>query len=123
MMNTILLIKPLLKRAQPEKYALPGLMVLFWMVLPVLLRKLDATVGTIDQSIWLLVLLALICFLLLLGFCWWLLGRFWSALGLPQFQEMVSQFNDLVLWQQLGFYYASFALLLLAGVGCLAAIC
>lgn len=122
-MNTILLNKPLYKRTPLEIYLLQALLFLFWLVLPVLLRNADATVGSIDQSIWLLILLALICFLLMLGFCWWLLARFWRAMGLPRFNDMVSHFKDLALWQQLGFYYAAFAVLLLAGVGCLAAIC
>lgn len=38
-------------------------------------------------------------------------------------QNIHSQFNTLMLWQQLSFYWASFGLLLLAASICLAAIC
>jgi hypothetical protein len=94
-----------------------------WCFAPPLLRGIDETAGNIDQSIWLLILLSLISFLLVAGLCWWLLQRFWSMSGLPSFTKMVSQFNNLALWQQLSFYWASFALLLLAASVCLSAIC
>jgi hypothetical protein len=41
---------------------------------------------------------------------------------LPTLGYMVSQFKQLLLWQQLGFYWASFALLLWAAVGVLSAV-
>ena len=105
----------------------PALLFIFllltWFFLPGLLRQLDETAGSVDQSIWLLVLLSLIGFLLICGLCWWLLRYFWMVLELPSIKKMVSQFKFLPLWQQLSFYYASFALLLLAAMGCLIAIC
>ncbi|TCD02719.1 hypothetical protein [Pedobacter psychroterrae] len=96
---------------------------LLWPLAQDIVLSIDPTSGYVDRSILILVLLALICFLGMIGLCWWLLKRFWMALGLPELGGMVLQFNELLLWQQLGFYCASFALLLLAGVGCLAAMC
>ena len=94
-----------------------------WCFAPPWLRLFDETAGNIDQSIWLLVLLSLISFLLVAGLCWWLLQQIWKMIGLPSLSDMVSQFNTLLLWQQLSFYWASFALLLLAASVCLSAIC
>ena len=94
-----------------------------WPLIQGLVQHLDLTAGYVDPSILVLVVLSLICFLGMIGLSWWLVKRFWMALGLPCLGGMVLQFNELFLWQQLGFYFASFALLLLAGVGCLAAIC
>ncbi|MNY70658.1 hypothetical protein D3C86_2088380 [compost metagenome] len=48
--------------------------------------------------------------------------QFWISMGLPALGNMVSQYKELTVWQQLGFYWASFALLLLAAVGVLSAI-
>ena len=94
-----------------------------WFTGPLVLRNIDGTAGSVDQGIWLLVILSLISFMLVAGLCWWLLQRFWLMAGLPAFSLMVSQFKTLPLWQQLGFYWASFALLLLAASICLSAIC
>lgn len=104
------------------KYLMFGLLILFWFTAPKLIQMNDNTAGHIDPSIWLLILLALICFLMLLTLCWWLLKHFWMMLNLPPLGLMVSQFKFLELWKQLGFYFACFALLLLAGVACLAAV-
>jgi len=123
-----------MKSLSLNKPAAPGLeilkvlmlfvvLVLAWPLAQDTILSLDPTSGYVDRSILILVLLALICFLSVIGLCWWLLKRFWIAWGLPEFGGMVLQFNELLLWQQLGFYFASFALLLLAAVGCLAAIC
>ncbi|WP_442591538.1 hypothetical protein ACSBL2_09945 [Pedobacter sp. AW31-3R] len=98
-------------------------LLLMWFFVPMLLNRIDATIGNVDQSIWLLVLLSMISFLMVCGLCWWLLQQFWLVLQLPPIEQMVSQFNSLLLWQQLSFYYASFALLLVAALGCLIAIC
>ena len=99
------------------------ILALAWPVLQEVVLSIDPTSGYVDRSILVLLLLALICFLGMIGLSWWLLKRFWMALGLPSLGGMVLQFNGLLLWQQLGFYFAAFALLLLAGIGCLAAIC
>jgi len=79
--------------------------------------------GWIDPVIWPLILLSLVCFLGLVGLCWLLMRWFWGMMGLPGFGSMVLQFKSMELWMQLGFYWASFALLVLAAVGCLSAIC
>jgi len=98
-------------------------LLVLWCFAPPWLRLFDETAGSIDQSIWLLILLSLISFLLIVSLCWWLLQRFWETAGLPSFSKMVSQFNTLLLWQQLSFYWLSFALLLLVASVCLNAIC
>jgi len=99
-----------------------GFLLLIWFTAPKIMQFEDSNTGYIDPSIWLLVLLALISFLILLPLCWWLLQRFWMVIGLPALGLMVSQFKLLKLWQQLGFYFACFALLLLTGLGCLAVV-
>ena len=76
----------------------------------------------INQSVPILIVLGLISFLVLVHLCWWLLHRFWLGIGLPALGSMVLQFSSLELWKQLGFFWLSFALLLLTGLGCLAAI-
>lgn len=110
------------KPANYKAFLLLGLMILLW---PMLQRLIGANpaIGSIDPNIWLLVLLSLICFLLVTGLCWWLLQQFWISLGLPATREMVLSFKKMELWKQLGFFWLSFALLLLTGVLCLTAIC
>ncbi|MNL58094.1 hypothetical protein D3C87_1817040 [compost metagenome] len=76
----------------------------------------------INQSIPLMVVLSLITFLLLLELSWWLLQRFWMRVGLPGMDKMVLQFEDLQVWQKLVFLWASFALVLLVGLGCIMAV-
>lgn len=98
-------------------------LLLTWCFSPLWLHQIDQTAGNIDQSIWLLIILSLISFLLLTALSWWLIQRFWLLAGLPSLSTMVSHFNTLLLWQQLGYYWASFALLLFAAVACLGAIC
>ncbi|MBB5438826.1 hypothetical protein HDC92_002507 [Pedobacter sp. AK017] len=112
--------QPVVKNTEPYLVAL--IMLLLWFTAPKLMVLGDGEMGHIDPSIWLLVLLAIISFLLILGLCWWLLKRFWMVMGLPGLGSMVLQFNSLQLWQQLGFWLASFALLLLAAIGALVAI-
>jgi hypothetical protein len=114
-------IKALLKGI--DTFAVFLLLLATWFFAPGWLRQVDGTVGSIDQSIWLLVVLSLISFMLITALCWWLLKRFWLVSGLPPIGTMVSQFNTLKLWQQLGLYLLSFALLLLAALGSLVAIC
>jgi hypothetical protein len=98
-------------------------LLLLWCFAPPLLQRIDQTVGNVDQSIWLLILLSLISFLLICAICWWLLKHCWQMIGLPKINMMVSQFKTLAIWQQLSFLWGSFALLLLAAMGCLVAIC
>nr|WP_199082726.1 hypothetical protein [Pedobacter sp. ASV19] len=106
-----------------KEYHLLGCLSITWLLWPRLLGGNDPQAGYVDQSILGQMILAIIGFLLLLALCWWLLGRFWRGLGLPDMEFMVSQFKRLRTWQQLSFYMGLFALLLLAGVACLAAIC
>ena len=106
-----------------DTFAVFMLLLATWFFAPGWLRQVDGTVGSVDQSIWLLVVLSLISFMLITALCWWLLKRFWLVSGLPPIGTMVLQFNTLQLWQQLGLYLLSFALLLLAALGSLVAIC
>ncbi|MNL31880.1 hypothetical protein D3C87_1536950 [compost metagenome] len=105
-----------------EQYLLLAIGLLLWFTAPKLMRFADQTTGTIDQSIWLLVLLAVISFMLMVGLCWWLLKRAWISLGLPELRVLIMDFKQMELWQQLSFWLASFALLLLAGIGALVAV-
>lgn len=117
---------PLFK-LRPFKWAEPiaifFILLSIWTFSPVLLRFADDTVGNIDQSIWLLIVLSLMSFLLITGLSWWILQRFWFMSGLPSILSMVSQFNTLLLWQQISFFLASFALLLMSSTGVLIALC
>jgi len=112
-----LLSSPLLKNI-----LLSIILLLSWFTLPGLLRQAEPGAGLLDAGIWQLLLLSLICFATILSGAWWLLYRLWHEIGLTDFAQMVSQFNRLTLWQRLRIYWASFALLLLAAVACLAAI-
>lgn len=76
----------------------------------------------INQSVPIMIVIALITFLILLYLCYWLLERFWQRTGLPGIEIMVLQFKKLNGWVQLGFYWLCFALLILAGLGCLAVV-
>ncbi len=100
-----------------EPYLMAMVLVMVWFTLQKVMLYNDSTAGQIDQSIWLLVLLAIISFLLMLGLCYWLMQRFWLRMGLPDLGDMVLQFSSLVLWQQLKFALALFALLLSAAIG------
>lgn len=103
-------------------YLLLVMLLAVWPIAQYVIMSADATIGFIDPNIWLLILLSLICFMIVTGLCWWLLQRFWMSMGLPAIGNMVLQFKDLLAWQQLGFYFASFVCLLLAAVGVLTAI-
>lgn len=98
------------------------ILVLMWPMVQQQLFRFDATVGYVDPSIMVLVVISLICFLLVLGLCWWLLQRFLLVFGLPGFGSLVLRFNELKVCVQLGFYFGVYALLLLAGVGCFVAV-
>ncbi|WP_090784677.1 hypothetical protein [Pedobacter sp. ok626] len=121
-MNTLKISKDDVSGRNYTPYLLFGVLLLTWPLLQGLIMSWDPTMGFIDPNIWLLILMSLICFLMVTGLSWWLLQRFWMRLGLPLLTEMVLSFKKLGLWQQLGFYWASFALLLLAAVGVLTAI-
>jgi len=111
------------KRFSQVGYLVFGGLLMLWLLMPGAIRQFDPASGGVDPAIWLLILLSLLAFFMLAAWCWWLLHRFWESLGLPRIELMVLQFKSLELWQQLGFYWLSFALLLLASVMCLAAIC
>jgi hypothetical protein len=98
-------------------------LLLLWILIPEFIDKADETTQIIVSNILPLILISLITFMIVSALCWWLLHRYWMALGLPNFKLMVSQFKTLSTWQQLNFYWFSFALLLLAALGCLSSIC
>jgi hypothetical protein len=98
------------------------ILVLMWPMVQQQLFKFDRTVGYVDPSILVLILIGLICFLGLIGLCWWLFQRFLLVYELPGIGSLVLRFNELRLWVQLGFYFACYALLLLTAVGCLVAV-
>jgi hypothetical protein len=98
------------------------ILVLLWPLIQTLLSRIDPTIGYVDPSIAMMVMLGLICFIGIVGLSGWLLQKAIISLGLPVIGNMVSQFNTMAIWHQVGFYYVSYALLLLAGVGCLVAV-
>jgi hypothetical protein len=123
-MKTLFIKSPQLNaiglRIQPLVLA-AGLLFI-WFYLPPVLRYLTPTAALIDAGIWQVLLLAVICHLVLLFGSWWLLAHVWQKLGLTPLNLMVSHFNALSLWQRLRFYWASFALVVLAGIACLIAL-
>ncbi|WP_316770981.1 hypothetical protein [Pedobacter frigiditerrae] len=97
-------------------------LILIWITLPKLLAHWQPNVGLLDAGIWQLILLSTVSFMGMVALCWWLLNHYWQNLGLPALKNLVSQFKTLTSWQQIGFYWASFALLLLTAMGCLVAV-
>lgn len=85
-------------------------------------QEMDPTMGLLDAGIWQLLLLSILSFLILSLLSWWILQKAWTGLGLPKMNTMVSQFKTLTTCQQFAFYWASFALLLLAAVLSLVAV-
>jgi hypothetical protein len=110
------------ERSAPYTGLLLGLAVLLWPLVQRVLQFNYPDAGTLDPNIWLLIILSIATFLIIIIMAWWLMQHYWLAFGLPEMESMVLQFNRLELWQQLKFYYAFFALLLLVAVGCLMAV-
>ena len=98
------------------------ILVLAWPIIQTLFFSQDQSIGYLDPSIVILIILSFICFITIVGLCGWLFNIAIKAAGMPEFKFIISQFNTISVWQQLGFYYAFYALLLLAGVGCLVAV-
>jgi hypothetical protein len=98
------------------------ILLLVWSVGPRLLQGFDATTGSVDQSIWLLVVLGLINFLIIINLSWWLFKYSWQLVGFPSIHSIVSLYDLLSPWQQLSFLLGSFALVLLAALGSLNAV-
>ncbi|UKT63260.1 hypothetical protein [Pedobacter mucosus] len=121
-MKTLQLNKVIAFPIGQQQFLFIFLITLIWFYLPSAIRFFEPTAGLLDMGIWQLILLSMICFISLLSISWWLLHHFWLSLELPNIHFMVSHFKNLTSWQQLGFYWASFALLVLAGVGTLAAV-
>ncbi|WP_316797688.1 hypothetical protein [Pedobacter frigidisoli] len=123
-MKTLLLCLQYWDKLQRLFYTLIILLVLAlaWQLLPFILSLGDATVGLVDAGIWQLAFFSLICWFCLLLLSLGLLSYLRKQFALPSVYFMVSQFKNLPSWQQLSFYYACFALLLLSAVGCLAAV-
>ncbi|MHA4894132.1 hypothetical protein ACXZ1K_05215 [Pedobacter sp. PWIIR3] len=123
-------MKLLLDRLHQSRYWVLFKIILYMMnicflcwLLPHYNLGLDPTAGYIDPTIWMLILLSLLCVPVVIGISALLLSHLWRLIGLPAPRNMVSQFNTLPPWQKLKLLYASYALLALVGVGCLIAIC
>ncbi|MCD0489706.1 hypothetical protein LPB86_15800 [Pedobacter sp. MC2016-14] len=104
-------------------WMMPFMVFLTWLVTrnSMLVNNPQALVGEGDT--WLYMLQSMLAFFTVVPLCWWFLQRFWKELGLMPLTGLIIHFNDMELWQKLGFYFASFAVLLLSAVGCLIAIC
>lgn len=104
--------------------ALLIIMVLLWPFTQQMVFSFDETAAYLNPgNMVLLVLMSLITFIVIVALSGWLLQRFLAAQRLPGLGIMVLQFKKLELWQQLGFYWASFALLLLGAAITVMAIC
>ncbi|WP_316831928.1 hypothetical protein [Pedobacter aquatilis] len=122
-MKTFGLVSFIREKQQPAFFSFGvGLLLLFYPSLGRLLRYFDPTAALPDAGIWQLILLGFICFLSFTCLCWQLLEQIAKHFGLKSLYLVTLQFNDLSTWQQLGFYWASFALLFLGAIACLAAV-
>ncbi len=100
------------------------ILALLWPFAQQMVFNSDETAGYIDPgSMVQLLLMSLITFIVIVVLSGWLFKRFLAAQNLPGMGIMVLQFRKLELWQQLGFYWASFALLLLAAAMSVMAVC
>ncbi|MBB5436506.1 hypothetical protein HDC92_000170 [Pedobacter sp. AK017] len=104
-----------------KEHHLVIVLMLLWSVITNVFSSAEMSAG-INQSVPLMVVLSLITFLLLLELSWWLLNRLWQRVGLPGIDSMVLHYKEMELWKQIAFFWASFALVLLVGLGCLAAV-
>ncbi|MBB5441288.1 hypothetical protein HDC92_004995 [Pedobacter sp. AK017] len=104
-----------------KEHRLVVVLMLLWSVITNVFSSAEMSAG-INQSVPLMVVLSLITFLLLLELSWWLLNRLWQRVGLPGIESMVLHYKEMELWQQIAFFWASFALCVLVGLGCLAAV-
>lgn len=98
-------------------------LIVLLLIMPSLIPAEENNPVMINPNLLLLIVISLISFLIVSTLSWWLLQRFWMAVGLPDLQSMVSHFNKLPEWQQLSFFLFSFALLLYAALGCIDSIC
>ncbi|MCX2432349.1 hypothetical protein [Pedobacter sp. GR22-10] len=123
MMKTLILKLREANFANVLEIAFAGIIIIVsWNTLARVLLSVDATTALPDPGIWQLIYLSVLLFTGWLLLAWQLLHYFWHRLGFISFTHLVSHFNTLALWQQLGFYWASFALFLLAGIACVAAV-
>jgi hypothetical protein len=123
-MNTLNISSPRLRYWELIKVIMLALaLVAGWQTMQGTNWNSDLSMGYIDPSIWLLILIGIICFLMMIALSAWILLRLWVVVGLPAPHKIILQFNYLESCQKLKFLLAAYALLLLAGVGCLVAIC
>jgi hypothetical protein len=104
-----------------KEHRLMIVLMLLWSIITHVFSSPEFSAG-INQSVPIMIVIGLMTFLILLYLAYWLLERFWQRVGLPGIGSMVLQYKDLKIWQQLGFYWLLFALLLFLGLGCLAVV-
>ncbi|WP_285009553.1 hypothetical protein [Pedobacter faecalis] len=97
-------------------------LVLIWPLVQRMVLALDVRSGYVDPGIVVLIVISMLCFLMVIGMSLWLLKGFLIYLGLPSPGVLALKIKEMDVWVQLSFYLACFALLLFAGVGCLAAV-
>ncbi|MCD0487911.1 hypothetical protein LPB86_06705 [Pedobacter sp. MC2016-14] len=107
----------------PQPWFLFGILLLLFTMSEKLIGLTDPSAGLPLKLTWLFMMQGLIAFSIILLLCWYLMQQFWMLLGLPALNSLIVHFDKLKLCQKLGFYFALFALLVLASVGCLIAIC
>jgi hypothetical protein len=104
-----------------KEHHLMGVLLVIWVIISLLFSSPELSSG-INQSVPLMVVLALITYLILMEMSLWLLNSFLIRMGCPPIDKIVLKFKDLEEWKQLIFLWACYALVLLAGAVCLAAI-
>jgi len=105
-----------------KEHLLFGVLILLLAALPMLVNDPEETATYLLKQMLPLILIAFTVFAIILALAFWLVQRFWEAMGLPELSLMVLQFNELKIWLQLGFYLVCFALVLATGVGVLIAV-
>lgn len=111
-----------LRKAHNPLSRLLVLLICIWVLAPDWLARLDPTAAGLDQTTWLLLVMSLIAFILIILTCCWLLHYVWELLGLPGPASLSPHFQTLSIWQQIIFYWASYALFLLIAAMCLIAV-
>ena len=123
-MNTLNMLSSRLRYWEAIKLIVLALVICAgWKIMQQTSWNAELTMGYVDPSILVLILIALICYIIMIGLSAWIMIRLWTIVGLPAPQKIILQFNYLESCQKLKFLLAAYALLLLSGVGCLVAIC
>jgi hypothetical protein len=122
-MNTILHREPTgFKKIVALKWLLP-LLATVWLLTPKLIHFFYPLAGLLDAGILQLIVLALVCWLLVLSFALLMSKHIYQHFTLLLAQDHLATLTSLTSWQQHVLYLAFYAVLVLSATGCLIAIC